>query len=324
MAWGPDKTVIVTGAAGFIASHLIDRLLAHGCSVIGVDDLSNGRVSNLQTASCRGSFEFVPVDVATEDGWAQVRATIAPGTAVAEVWHLAANSDIAAGVADESVDLHRTFLTTYETLRFMRRAGIPRIVFSSTSAVYGEIGRPLREDTGPFLPISNYGAMKLASEGAISAASAAFLERSWIFRFPNVVGSRATHGVCHDLIRRLRANPALLEVLGDGRQQKPYIHVDDLVDAMLFIKAQCEERVAVYNIAPDDEGARVSFIAETVVAAVAPGAEIRYRGGARGWQGDVPHFSYDTTKAKAMGWRPTASSHQAIIRAVGELVREIP
>ena len=150
-----------------------------------------------------------------------VQSAIAGGP-ISCVWHLAANSDIAAGVADPSIDLRDTFLTTFHTLQIMREFDIPRIVFASTSAIYGSHSGLLVEETGPLFPISSYGAMKLASEASISASVESCLQQAWICRFPNVIGPRATHGIIYDLLRKLAKSPQDLEVLGDGTQQKPF------------------------------------------------------------------------------------------------------
>jgi UDP-glucose 4-epimerase len=149
----------------------------------------------------------------------------------------------------------------------MREHKIPRLAFASTSAIYGDLNQKLTEDIGPLFPISNYGAMKLASEAAISAAAESFLERAWIFRFPNVVGSRATHGAIFDFIHKLKKNPAELEVLGDGTQEKPYFHVADLIDAMLFITDNAQEKLNFFNIGTSDSITTVCYLAETTVRA---------------------------------------------------------
>jgi UDP-glucose 4-epimerase len=310
-----STTSFVTGAAGFIGSHLVDGLLARGHRVIGADNLVLGRRENLKAALKNPRFIFRELDVNDAD------ATIAflreQGT-VDEVWHMAANSDIPAGVNDPDVDLRLTFLTTFNTLKAMHALGIPRIAFASSSAIYGAHDGDLREDTGPLFPISNYGAMKLASEGSITAALEQFLKRVWIFRFPNVVGGRATHGVIYDLLKKLRANPEELEVLGDGTQEKPCLHVTELVEAMLHIRDHGGERLNCFNIAPVKSAATVRFIAEAVVRAASPGARIRYTGGSCGWVGDVPKFSYSTEKLQALGWSPKLTSNAAIERAIPE------
>ena len=310
---------IVTGAAGFIGSHLTDALLARSARVIGVDDLSLGTRKNLEQAAASDRFTLVVGDLnAVDDVCPEVDAARA-GTTIDTLWHLAANSDIQAGVADADVDLKRTFLTTHSALRLCRRFSIRKVVFASTSAVYGELPGRLTEDAGPLFPISNYGAMKLASEATLSAALTDVLEWLGIVRFPNVVGSRSTHGALHDFIAKLRATPERLVVLGDGTQQKPYLHVADLVRALLYIRDHAPERIAYYNVGDGRTSTSVAEIARIVINRVSPKAEIAYTGGSRGWAGDVPRFQYDTAKVEGLGWRPTMSSTEAISRAVDEL-----
>lgn len=310
-------SVLVTGAAGFIGSHLVDRLLQRGCSVTGIDNFVRGRIENLQSALMHPNFRLVEADLSDLSAFRSV------GSRYDVVWHMAANSDIAAGVADAAVDHRDTFLTTFHTLQVMREFGIPRIAFASTSAIYGDNPRELTEDIGPLFPISNYGAMKLASEASISAAVESFLERAWIFRFPNVIGPRATHGIIYDLLRKLARNPAALEVLGDGSQQKPYLHVSELIDAMLFIHDHAAEKLNYFNIGPADEGVSVRFIAEAVIHQAAPNLSIHYTGGNKGWVGDVPKFTYSTRKLAQLGWTPALSSAKSLERAVREIHDEM-
>jgi UDP-glucose 4-epimerase len=314
---------IVTGAAGFIGSHLIDRLLKDGHAVIGIDNFSRGRVENLCQARTFKDFQLVNVDCADLEALRRSLKPLVVPNVIQTVWHLAANSDIPAGVASAEVDYKDTFLTTYRTVELMRELGLRRLAFASSSAIYGRHQEPLREDSGPLFPISNYGAMKLASEGVISAAVESHLERAWIFRFPNVVGSRGTHGVIYDLLHKLRAAPPFLEVLGDGKQCKPYMHAIDLVDAMLHVRRHASERINCVNIAAQDEGVTVRFIAEEVLRVVAPATEIRYSGGERGWVGDVPRVAFRIDKLRGMGWTPLYSSEAAVQKAVAELAREI-
>src|SRR5208282_5484725 len=310
---------LVTGAAGFIGSHLADVLLARGATVVGIDNLKLGKREYLAAALKNPRFNFFQSDL---NNLAATGKILAAESAVAPfdaVWHLAANSDIRTGVADPDVDLRDTFLTTHSVLKLMREHKIPRIAFASTSAIYGVHDCPLTEDIGPLFPISNYGAMKLASEAAISAAAESFLERAWIFRFPNVVGSRATHGAIFDFIHKLKKNPAELEVLGDGTQEKPYFHVADLIDAMLFITATAKDKLNFFNIGTSDNVTTVRYLAETTVHAAAPKATIRYTGGNRGWVGDVPKVDYSVEKLKKLGWSPRLTSNQAVNRAVAEI-----
>lgn len=307
---------LVTGAAGFIGSHLIDALLARGCTVVGIDNMKLGRTNNLDHAREHAAFRFHEADLNDLDTCRRIVA--AEKTPFDMVWHLAANSDIRAGVSDPDVDLRDTFLTTHNTLKLMREFHIPRLAFASTSAIYGMQTGLLVEDMGRLFPISNYGAMKLASEAAISAALESYLQQVWIFRFPNVVGSRATHGAIYDFLMKLRNNPSELEVLGDGSQEKPYLHVSELVDAMLFIRDNAKEKLNFFNIAPEQGVTTVRRIAEMVVQQAAPNARIRYTGGARGWVGDVPKFRYATDKLKTLGWSPKLNSDAAVELAVRE------
>jgi UDP-glucose 4-epimerase len=313
-----EKTHLITGAAGFIGSHLADRLLAQGFRVVGVDNMVLGRRENLARASENLNFRFEEVDVNdAERSLTFLRGQTKRGS-IDTVWHLAANSDIQAGGRDPDVDLRLTFMTTYNVLKIMREIGATRLVFASSSAIYGEHDGPLREESGPLFPISNYGAMKLASEGIISAALEQSLQHAWIFRFPNVVGGRATHGAIYDFIKKLRNNPAELEVLGDGTQQKPYLHVSELIDAMLWAFERSTNRLNFFNIAPASGSSTVRFIAEAVVRAAAPEAKIRYTGGSRGWVGDVPRFSYSIEKIQRLGWTPKMNSDQAVELAIRE------
>ena len=317
------EKVFITGAAGFIGSHLVDVLLTRGATVVGVDNLKLGRREYLAPALKNPRFKFFQADVNDLPACGKIIAAESQSAPFNVVWHLAANSDIRAGVTDPDVDLRNTFLTTHNVLKLMREFRIPAIAFSSTSAIYGVHEKLLIEDLGPLFPISNYGAMKLAAEAAISAALEAYLQRVWIFRFPNVVGRRATHGAIYDFCHKLKKNPAELEVLGDGSQEKPYFHIADLIDAMLFITGNAKEKLNYFNIGTVGSVTTVRYLAETVVKQMSPGAKIRYTGGHRGWVGDVPKFNYSVVKLKELGWSPRLTSNQAVDRAVTEIVAEV-
>lgn len=314
---------LITGGAGFIATALIARLLAAGHSVLALDNFSRGRREFLMEFSANPGFAFQAVDCADPAMLSAAAAGFHAATPITDVWHLAANSDIAAGGVDPELDLRDTFMTSFQLLKVMRALGLERLHFASSSAVYGDHGgAAIDEDTGPLNPISNYGAMKLASEAQIRAAVESFLPRADILRFANVVGTPATHGVILDFLAKLAATPDRLEVLGDGAQRKPYLHVDDLVEAMLFAAARPGPGHRVFNIGPEDDGVSVRFIAETVRDLIAPDAEIVYGGGDRGWVGDVPRFAYSVARLKAAGWTPPPSSAEAVVRAVGEIARQ--
>lgn len=312
--------IFITGVAGFIGSNLAKALLDRGDEVTGFDNLCRGSTRNLDWVIGHPGFTFELVDLSDVDGYRHALRRAHIRSPITEVWHLAANSDIPAGIADPHVDLRDTFMTTLNTLLLMQELEIKTIAFASSSAIYGNLGdRSLNEDTGPLFPISNYGAMKLASEAAISAALESNLHRAFVFRFPNVIGVPATHGVILDFIRKLSVTPKNLDVLGDGTQQKSYLHVDELIDAMLFIRKNAGDALNYYNIGADDEGVTVRFIADKVVERVAPGARITYGQGDRGWVGDVPKFAYSVAKLSALGWRPNMGSAQAICKAVDEV-----
>lgn len=313
------ESIAITGAAGFIGSHLMDHFLARGKLVIGLDNFSRGTRANLAGALQDGNFRLLDVDLA--DSRAAAACDL---TGVSELWHLAANSDIPGGTADAAVDRKDTFLTTCHTLDLMRRFGIGRLCFASTSAVYGDLRETLDEDSGPLWPISNYGAMKLASEAAISAAVESAGFQALIFRFPNVVGSRATHGVLFDLIGRIaRGGLRELKVLGDGSQRKPYLHVSELLAAMLHAAAHAGGRRECFLIGPGDNGITVGEIVDAIIAECAPGLAVRYTGGDRGWVGDVPRFQYSVARLAALGWKASMSSRQAIELAVREIHAEM-
>lgn len=317
---GETELSVVIGGAGFIGVNLASALLALGKKVVIVDNLSNGRKEYIDDRPDLKDTLLIVADVSErvecESAFNQIDA-IGP---INEVWHMAANSDIPAGVSDPDVDHKNTFLTTFEILRAMRDRKIDTLHFASSSAIYGDLGNQmLREDIGPLFPISNYGAMKLASEAQLSAAAESFLERVNIFRFPNVVGVPATHGVILDFVRKLKADPNRLEVLGDGTQQKAYLHVTDLVDAMLMVAAQPHRGILPVNIGPVDDGVTVRFIAESVVSLMGRGGYIAYGSGNKGWVGDVPRFVYSTEKLQSYGWWPKLGSREAILHAISEI-----
>lgn len=314
---------IVTGGAGFIGTILIADLLRQGHEVVVFDNLVRGRLRYLDDAVATGRCVMQQADCADLSALRAAAQTALRGRQPAAIWHMAANSDIPAGVADPQIDLRDTFMTTFNALLLMKEFDVPDFHFASSSAIYGDFGDvEIREDSAPCKPISNYGAMKLASEAQICAALEAHGRKASIFRFPNVVGAPATHGVIYDFVHKLRANPKRLDVLGDGTQQKSYLHVTDVVAAMHFIAGRSAEKIGIYNIGPRDSGVTVRFIAESVRDAVSPRAEIVYGTGNKGWVGDVPRFRYASGRLAALGWTPSLDSEAAIRRSVRDIVAQ--
>ena len=299
--------ILVTGGAGFIGSHLCDALVRDGHDVVAIDNLLLGRKSNLKQLDGHPAFTFIEADIL--HGELFDRLVVSGG--FDGVFHMAANSDIARSHASPSIDFDNTFLTTFRVLEVMRKAGIKQLVFASTSAIYGEAIGKVREDYGPLQPISHYGAGKMASEAFISSYGENYGIQSWITRFPNVVGPRSTHGAVYDFVHKLRKTPNELTVLGDGTQEKPYLNVLDLVEAILFVWKVTDQRFNAYNVG-NDTRTTVARIAELVIEEGPGTANIVYTGGNRGWIGDVPKFEYDMSSIAALGWRPSMTSDEAV------------
>jgi UDP-glucose 4-epimerase len=305
------KKILVIGGAGFIGSVLVKKLLKTSDDVVVIDRLSLGSINYIDTTKV----EFFKININDIKKVLEVL----QGKQIDEVWHLAANSDIPAGVKDMNVDLEDTFMSTVSTLKIMKAIDCKKLYFASSSAVYGFNKNRLHEDIGPLMPISNYGAMKLSSEALISASLESFLDKVCIYRFPNVVGVPATHGVILDFVKKLKKDMSVLEVLGDGTQQKTYLHVSELVEAMLYINNNTSNGMNYYNIGAMDDGVCVKQIAEETAKIVSPDATIKYQKSDRGWVGDVPRFYFSLEKLKNLGWVSTMSSLEAVKRAVVEI-----
>lgn len=309
--------ILVAGGAGFIGSHLCDALLAKGHKVIVADKLIMGD-QNIEHLKGNDAFKFYEIELADQ---ANVDKLFAENK-IDAVYHLAANSDIQKGGKEPSIDFNDTLLTTRAILEGMRKANVKNMFFASTSAVYGEmLDVELTEETGGIKPVSYYGGAKLASEALISSYVSMCDMNAVIFRFPNVIGPRLTHGAVFDFIRKLRKNPRELEILGNGTQCKPYIYVLDLVDAIVKLTEDFKPGEDVYNISVKSEGTTVTHIAEIVVDVLGlENVEFKYTGGDRGWKGDVPRFAYDISKVLATGWEPKYTSDEAVRQTVIDAV----
>ena len=303
--------ILITGGAGFIGSHLDDALIARGHNITVVDNLVLGRKENIEHLISNSNFRFIEADLLDVS---KMRDIFSEGK-FDMVFHLAANSDIQKGGKDPMVDYNLTFNTTFNVLQLLKEFEIKKFFFASTSAIYGETYDVLNEDYGPLIPVSNYGAGKLASEAFISAFSSTYGIQTWITRFPNVVGERFTHGVIYDFIKKLRNNPEELDVLGNGEQCKPYVYVKDLVEAILYVIDHAEEKYNVYMIGSDSR-TKVKEIAAMVIEEMGLNSKIRYTGGDRGWVGDVPEFRYDLTKINKLGWTAPHNSNESVRLAI--------
>ena len=302
--------ILVTGGAGFIGSHLVDRLMETGNQVRVIDNLASGSLSNLERWIGHPGFEFIEGDLLERD------ASLEAVEGCSQVFHLAANPEVQANKAGPEEHFRQNIEATYSLLEAVaERGGIELLVFSSTSTVYGEAAvLPTPEGYGPTKPISMYGASKLACEALISAYASMHGFKAVIYRLANVVGPRSNHGVIWDFVGKLRGSPGELEVLGDGSQSKSYLYIDDCVDG--FLKGnESVEQVAVFNIGSMDRTS-VLRIAEIVKEeAGQPEAMIRLTGGVdggRGWKGDVKLMQLDTASLRRLGWAPRYNSEEAV------------
>jgi UDP-glucose 4-epimerase len=317
----PAGSWFVVGGAGFIGSHLVDRLLGSASveRVTVYDNFTSGREWHLANAASDPRLTTLRGDVHDLPSMREAMR----GSKV--VVHLASNPDIAKAMTDPRVDFDEGTALTFNVLEAMRTSGTPRILYASGSGVYGDLGEvEADEDYGPLVPISTYGASKLAGEVMISAYCAMFDLSGCVFRFGNVVGARQTHGVGFDFLRKLLDDPHRLEILGDGSQSKSYIHVDDVLDAVLLAGAAANERFGVYNVATGDY-ITVREIADLAVECAGlerGGVEYAFVGGDRGWKGDVPVVRLNTDRIRSLGWRCRRSSEEALREAMARMLAE--
>ncbi|MDE2442794.1 MAG: NAD-dependent epimerase/dehydratase family protein [Methanocorpusculum sp.] len=306
---------IVTGGAGFIGSHLVDLLLSRGDSVTVIDSMVAGRMMNLEH-NIGSLTAFRHADL-LDDGWQDLFA------GADRVYHIAADPDVR-GSARKSYEVYNNNVTaTVRVLEAMKEHGVPEIVFTSTSTVYGEADViPTPETYAPMIPISVYGASKLACEAMISAYAATYGMKAWVYRFANIIGSRSTHGVIYDFVRKLQNDPAQLEILGDGRQSKSYLAVENCVAAMVYAPTVSDGTFNVFNIGSED-WVSVKQIAELIVEEMdLKNVSFHFTGGDRGWVGDVPMMRLSVEKLKATGWEPGITSEESVRRAIRATLEE--
>ncbi|MEI9987540.1 MAG: SDR family NAD(P)-dependent oxidoreductase [Aliidongia sp.] len=305
-----SRHAVVTGAAGFIGSNLVDRLLADGWRVTGYDNLSTGLTEFLVPARDKAGFTFVEGDLLD-------RATLERAVAGADmVFHLAANADVRHGTERPERDLEQNTIGTFNVLEAMRKGGVKRIAFSSTGSIYGEHHVVPTPEDAPFpIQTSLYGASKLAGEGLIQAYCEGFGMSAVIFRFVSVLGERYTHGHVFDFCRKLFVDPTTLPVLGNGKQRKSYMYVADCVAAVLLAAESSADKVGIFNLGIDgsiEVRQSIGWIADELV--VTP--ELVFAGGERGWIGDSPLIQLDTARITRLGWVPQVSIEDGVRRTV--------
>lgn len=302
--------IVVTGGAGFIGSHLTEKLLELGNEVTVVDNLSSGKKEFIEHLFENKNFNFVKDDLLNKEGLYKTL----EGHEL--IFHLAANPDVRIGAENTYMHLEQNIIATYNVLEAMRKSDVQRIAFTSTSTVYGEAKTiPTPENYAPLIPISLYASSKLACEAMISAYCYTFGFNAVSYRFANVVGPKSTHGVTYDFIRKLRANPSELTILGDGSQTKSYCYITDCIDAMLFGLEHSKERHEFFNIGSDDY-IDVKSIARIVIEEMGL-KDVRFKftggvDGGRGWKGDVKVMLLSIEKLKNLGWMPKYSSSESI------------
>lgn len=312
------EKVLLVGGAGFIGSHLANELVEKGYDVVIVDNLLLGTKENIKHLTKDNLIKFIEADFSVMEDVNKVFEEYKFDI----VFHLAANSDIQASEKNPSRDFKNTFLTTFNILENMRIHNVKKLFFASTSAIYGDKADiNIHENIGPLFPISYYGGAKLASEGFISSYCHMNDIQCWVFRFPNVVGGKSTHGVIYDFVRKLKANPEELTILGDGSQIKPYLYVEDLIEAIFYIWENAKDKLNYFNIGVDTQTS-VTRIAEIIIEEMGlQNVKKTYTGGKIGWKGDVPKFSYDLSKIHQLGWKAKHTSDEAVRLAARRIIK---
>ena len=296
----------VTGAAGFIGSNLVDRLLERGHTVVGYDNLSTGRPEFITMALKNPRFAFIEADLLDV-------ARLNESMQNAEiVFHLSANADVRFGTEQPRKDLDQNTIATFNVLEAMRANGVNTVAFSSTGSVYGETSMIPTPEDAPFpIQTSLYGASKLACEGLIAAYAEGFGIRSYIFRFVSILGERYTHGHVFDFVQKLAKDPSTLHILGNGLQRKSYLHVADCIEAMLTAIERTDAKINIFNLGTD-EYCQVKDSAGWIASRLSLAPRFTYAGGDRGWIGDVPFIFLDTRRIRALGWRPKLSIRESV------------
>jgi UDP-glucose 4-epimerase len=302
--------VLVTGAAGFIGSNMVDRLLSAGHSVVGLDNMSTGQRRFLEVAIAHPKFTFRQADLLDRKSLAEAM------EGVELVVHFAANADVRFGTEHPRKDLDQNTIATWNVLEAMREQGCKRIVFSSTGSIYGEPDIFPTPETCPFpVQTSLYGASKLAAEGLIQAYCEGFGLQAYIFRFVSILGERYSHGHVFDFFQQLSEHPEYLHVLGNGRQRKSYLYVQDCIGAILVALEKAAGKVNIFNLGTD-EYCEVNDSIGWICQYLGLHPKLTYSGGERGWVGDSPFILLDCSRIRALGWQPRLTIKQAVLATI--------
>ncbi len=306
-----NKKVMVTGGLGFIGPHLVRRLLKDGYSVLVLDKSEDTTSIDIENPK----LTIIKIDLLTDSIDKYFKG-------IGEVYHLAANSNVRLGAKDTKVDFDENIIVTYRVLEACRKAEVKRFIFTSSSVVYGMAEKiPTPEDYGPLFPISMYGGSKLAGEALVSTYASLYGMKATILRFANVIGpGDKPHGVIFDFITKLRKNPKKLEILGDGRQKKSYIYIDDCIDGIMHAKKAQDKQTDAFNFSSKDQ-LDVTSLAKIVVKCMGlKDVKLNYTGGSGGWKGDVTDMMLSTARLEKTGWRARYGSRQSVERTVKELL----
>lgn len=314
------NVVLITGIAGMVGSNLLKKYINQNKIIIGIDNFELGKKKFIKDYFKFKNFFFFKINLNKKVTNKNLE-KILKKNSLSEIWLLAANSDISKGTENTFVDLNNTFLTTINSLEFLKSYmnKKTKILFTSTSAIYGNISRPVSENNSLVSPVSNYGAMKLACEAYISSFSFLNNVNTFIFRFPNVIGKNLTHGLLFDMKKKINSKKNYINVLGNGKQQKPYSHVDEILSCMMFLKnKKYQKKINTFNIGTNDKGMRVKEIVAIMLKNYNSNKKINFGKNNIGWKGDVPSYRYNTKKINNLGFKFRMNSKESVIKAIKE------
>ena len=316
-----NKVIFITGVAGMVGSNLLKKFIKKKNLIIGIDNFTLGKKKFLDPFINKKNFIFLKKDLSKKIISKKLD-KILKKNYLSEVWLLAANSDILKGLNNPKVDLKNTFLTTLHSLNYIKSFinKNTKVIFSSSSAIYGNVVKKISENNSNYKPISNYGNMKLSSEVFLSSFSNIYNIKTYIFRFPNVIGNNLTHGLLYDMKKKILSKKKFILVLGNGNQQKPYSHVEEIINCMIFVKnKKLKGKFNVYNIGTDDKGLKVKTIVNMMVKAFKSKKKIIYEKKNIGWIGDVPKYSYSTKKLNKLGFHFKLNSKESVNLTIKKL-----